>query len=192
MKTKALFNFSRLIWAIVFFILIQGCISLPVSPPGTRPIITHAFIPKERGRYGDVLKIYIEAEDPKGYMFRIFTVVDQVGYGLYFPDTIYVKRNDDHYLLGYLQWNTFSSNAGWLPEWTRIAIRVSVADTDGNESDTVVFPFEFVSEVVPEAPLPTPFDQGDIPRLGYININLYNPFETGREGPRILEHPHFR
>jgi hypothetical protein len=169
----------------------QGCRSVPVSPSMTRPIITHAFIDKEKGIYGSILKIYIAAEDPKGFMFKIFTVVEQPGYGQYFPDTIYIEPQYQHQLMGYLQWNTFSFNASWLPEWTRITIKVSIMDTDGNESNTVFFPFEFVSGAFPEAPLPAPFNQGDIPRLGYININLYNPLEMEGEEHRIPEKPEF-
>ena len=59
--------------------------------PGTRaPIITHAFA-VERGYYGYIWKIYIEAEDPDGDMLRIASVVDQTGYGHYPADWIYLK-----------------------------------------------------------------------------------------------------
>jgi hypothetical protein len=175
MKMKRKVWFCGLI--VCMLVLFWGCVPLPPSPSETRPVITSGFINKEKGRYGDILKIYIEANDPEGTMFRIYTVVEQVGYGRYFPDTIYVEPKDQHHLLGYLQWNTFSIYTTWLPEWTRITIKVSIADTDGNESNTVVFPFEFISEGVPESPLPAPFDQGHVPRLGYIDINLRNPLE---------------
>ncbi len=186
---KKTFWFLGIVSAIVVSSLFQGCASLPPSPPGTKPAITNAFINREKGNYGDVLKIYLEAEDPKGYMFKIFSVVDQPGYGQYFPNINYVEAKDQHHLLGYLQWNTFSPNAPTLPEFSRITIKVSIADTDGNESNTVFFPFEFVSEAVPESPLPPPFNQGNIPRLGYISINLYNPYDMGGpEGGFFREH----
>jgi hypothetical protein len=172
------------------FIANQGCVSLPASPPGTRPVITHAFINKERGIYGSILKIYLEADDPQGFMFRIATVVDQVGYGSYPTDWIYLKPQYQHHLIGYLQWNTFSFHASWMPEWTQITIQVSVLDTDGNESNTVVFPFEFVSEAVPETPLPPPFNQGNIPMLGHIDINLFNPLERRDEHERFDRLPY--
>jgi len=171
-------------FGLFLFIAIQGCVSLPPSPPGTRPIINHAFMNIERGRYGSILKIYIEAEDPKGYMFRIATVVDQVGYGRYPTDWIYLKPQYQHHLIGYLQWNTFSYHASWMPEWTTLTIRVSIVDTSGNESNEVVFPFEFVSQVFPENPLSPPFDQGNIPRLGHIGIDLFNPLELEDERQR--------
>jgi hypothetical protein len=176
MKTKKLFGPFSLILVIILLTLFQGCVSLPVSPPGTRPIITNAFINKEKGRYGSVLKIYIEADDPQGYMYKIYTTVDQVAYGQYFPHTTFIEPKDQHHLIGYLQWNTFSSAAPSIPEWTQITIRVSIVDTSGNESNTVVFPFTFISEAVPEAPLLPPFNQGNIPRLGYIMIDLRNPY----------------
>jgi len=177
---------KKLLWlsGLYLFIAIQGCVALPASPPGTKPIITHAFMNMERGRYGSILKIYIEADDPKGFMLRIATVVDQVGYGHYPTDWIYLKPQYQHHLIGYLQWNTFSYHASWMPEWTQITINVSILDTDGNESNSVVFPFEFVSEAVPETPLPPPFNQRNIPMLGYIDINLFNPLEMGDDRDR--------
>jgi hypothetical protein len=133
----------------------------------------------EKGRYGDSLKIYIEADDPNNEMLRIATVVDQVGYGLYYPDWTYLKRQYSHHFAGYLQWNTFSSKAGGLPEWTRITIKVSVFDKAGNESNVVVFPFEFASEVIKNPPPPAPFDQPNLPKLGNVFIDLFNPTRDG-------------
>jgi hypothetical protein len=179
MKTKKLLQLLSLILGVMLLTVFHGCVSLPVSPPRTKPIITHAFLPKEKGRYGDILKIYIEADDPQGYMHKVATVVDQVGYGRYFPDFINLSPQYQHHLIGYLKWNTFSSHASRMPEWSQITIKVSILDTSGNESNTVLFPFTFVSEAVPEGPLPAPFNEGNVPRLGYIDINLWNPFEMG-------------
>jgi len=178
---------KKLLWlfGLYLFIAIQGCVSLPASSPGTRPVITHAFINKELGKYGSILRIYIEADDPKGFMLRIATVVDQVGYGRYPTDWTYLEPQYEHHLIGYLQWNTFSVHASRMPEWTQITIKVSIVDTDGNESNTVVLLFEFVSEAIPETPLPPPFNQGNIPRLGSIDINLFNPLEMGDDRARL-------
>ncbi len=167
--------FKRSIPLLLVFSL--GCVSLPASPKGTKPVITRAFLNQERGIYGSVLKVYIEAEDPKGFMFRIATMVDQVGYGSYPTDWVYLKPPYPHHLIGYLQWNTFSVHASWMPEWTQITIKVSILDTDGNESNTVVFPFEFMSGAVPEMPLPPPFHQGNVQMLGHIDVDLFNPLE---------------
>jgi hypothetical protein len=182
---------SLWLFGLFFFILFEGCASLPVSPPGTKPVITHAFINRQEGIYGSILKIYMEAEDPQGFMFKVATSVDQVGYGYYPTDWVYLEPQYEHHLIGYLQWNTFSSDASRMPEWTQLTIKVSIFDTGGNESNEVVFPLEFVSQAVPESPLPPPFDQGNLPLLGYIDINLYNPFETGGAGGRIFGEPEF-
>ncbi len=143
---------------------------------GTRgPIITHAFA-VEKGYYGYIWKIYIEAEDPDGQMLRIASVVDEVGYGRYPTDWIYIKSEYQKHLKGYIQWNTFSSRSSYLPEWTQITVKVSVFDKAGNESNEVVLPFTF--EVTPGEyaySVPPPFDQGDLPRLGYISIDLFYP-----------------
>lgn len=180
---KSILLFS-LIGSLFLLVASQGCVSLPASPPKTRPIITRAFMNQERGIYGSILKIYIEADDPQGYMFRIATVVDQVGYGRYPADWIYLESKEEHHLIGYLQWNTFSYHASWMPEWTALTIRVSVFDTSGHESNEVVFPFEFVSQVFPENPLPPPFHQGNVSMLGHIDIDLFNPLEMGDDRDR--------
>ncbi len=177
----------RIVFCIILLAFSFGCASLPTSPPGTKPVITQAFMSKEMGRYRDVLKIYIEAEDPQGFMFRIATSVDQVGYGHYLADWVYLKKPYPHHVIGYLQWNTFSYRASWMPEWTQLTIRVSVFDTNGKESNEIVFPFEFISQVVPESPLPPPFDQPDIPLLGHISINLFNPLQMGDDHDRLLK-----
>ena len=142
----------------------------------TPPIITNSFA-VEKGRYGYIWKIYIEAEDPDGDMYKIASVVDQVGYGHYATDWIIVKPQYRKQFIGYIQWNTFSSATSSLEEWTQITLKVSIIDKAGNESNVVVFPFTFESGVKDEYKykLPPPFDQGGLPRLGYIAINLYSP-----------------
>jgi len=149
--------------------------------PGTSaPIIKHAFA-VEKGSYGYIWKIYLEAEDPDGDMLRIASVVDQVGYGYYPANWTYLKSPTQKYFKGYLQWNTFSSKTHYLREWTQIGLRVSVFDKEGNESNEVILPFEFVSGVRGQYQyqLPAPFDQGDIPRLGFLHIDLFEPTLMG-------------
>jgi hypothetical protein len=149
--------------------------------PGTSaPIIKHAFA-VEKGSYGYIWKIYLEAEDPDGDMLQIASVVDQVGYGHYPSNWTYLKSPHQKHFKAYLQWNTFSSRTHFLREWTQITLRVSVFDKAGNESNEVFFPFEFVSGVKGQYQyqLPAPFDQGDIPRLGFINIDLFEPTLMG-------------
>jgi hypothetical protein len=152
-------------------------------------IITHSFA-VEKGSYGYIWKIYIEAKDPDGDMLRIASVVDQVGYGHYPTDWIYLKAGHEKQFKGYIQWNTFSSKTPYLSEWTRIELKISVLDKAGNESNVVVFPFEFVSGVIDQYQykLPAPFDQRELPRLGYIHIDLYDPTtNTGDEPVQELK-----
>jgi hypothetical protein len=153
--------------------------------PGTRaPIIKHAFA-VDKGYYGYIWKIYIEAEDPDGDMLRIASVVEQTGYGYYPTDWIYLKSPYQKQFKGYIQWNTFSSKTSYLTEWTQISLKDSVFDKAGNQSSEVIFPFTF--EIGVKSPyqytLPAPFDQGDLPRLGYVQIDLYDPTRMGgRDG----------
>ena len=144
------------------------------------PMITHTFA-IEKGYYGYVWKIYIEAEDQDGDMQKITSTVDQPGWGHYFTDTILIKSQNRNHLKGYVQWNTFSSKTNYLREFTNITLKVSIFDKSGNESNVVVFPFQFVSRSVQKYELPSPFNKDDM-RLGYIHIDLYEPSFSGFVG----------
>lgn len=138
-----------------------------------RPLITHAFT-VEKIKYGDILKIYIEAEDPNGRMARIGTVVDQAGYGRYPISWVYLKPKDRKYFKGYLQWNTFSSKTSILSEGTPITLTVFVYDKSGHRSNAFTFPITFESGVkrASSYQIPSPFDQKDIRKLGSVNVEL--------------------
>jgi len=184
MLNKTFIRSLSFFYGLVVFVFLPGCAHVQAPQPGAKPpVITNSYA-IEKGRYGDILKMYIEADDPDNDMLRIAALVEQVGYGRYSPDWIYLKPQSSGRLVGYLQWNTSSSRAGGVPEWTRLTIKVSVFDKAGNESNVVVFPFEFVSEVIKNPPPPAPFDQANLPRLGYVDVNLFNPTRDGRE-PRI-------
>jgi hypothetical protein len=178
MKTKKIFWLIGLALAFTLFFTSKGWTQ--TKPETKAPVITHSFA-VEKGYYGYIWKIYIEAEDPDGDMLRIASVVEQSGYGHYPTDWIYIKPEYRKHLKGYIQWNTFSSRASELEEWTNITLKVSIFDKAGNESNEVVFPFTFESGVKDQYKykLPAPFDQGDLPRLGYIHIDLFNPMRMG-------------
>lgn len=176
MKTKCAFCVLGVL-AIFFFYYSFGWAQSKTESKA--PVITHSFA-IERGYYGYIWKIYIEAEDPDGDMYKIISTVDQPGWGRYFPDTILIKSHNRSHLKGYIQWNTFSKNAGQIREFTSITLRVSIFDKAGNESNVVVFPFQFVSRGVPKYELPSPFNKDDM-RLGYVHIDLYDPFAPSRE-----------
>lgn len=173
----------------LFGLLLGGVLSTALAgwaqpkPETKGPIITHSFA-VEKGYYGYSWKIYIEAEDPDGEMLKIASVVEQPGYGHYPTDWIMLKPRYRHHLKGYMQWNTFSSKAGYLREWTQITLKVSIIDKAGNQSNEVVFPFTFEKGVRNQPKPPAPFDQGDIPRLGYIHIDLFEPTARGHGGHR--------
>ncbi len=137
------------------------------------PVITHAFT-VEKIKYGDILKVYVEAEDPEEEMFKVATVVDQAGYGRYPTSWLYLKPADRKHFKGYLQWNTFSSMTSFVSEGTSITLTVSVFDKSGKESNAFIFPITFESGVkrASSYPVPSPFDQGNVKRLGSIDIEL--------------------
>jgi len=178
MRSRKIFWLLSIILALVLFSASPGLTGEEPNREARGPVITHAFA-VERGYYGDSWRIYVEADDPDGQMLRIASVVDQVGYGYYPTDWIYLEPQNEKHFKGYIQWNTFSTKTRYLPEWTRISLKVSVFDKNGYESNEVVFPFTF--EMSPKQYVdkpPAPFDQGDLPRLGYISINLVNPLRV--------------
>jgi hypothetical protein len=61
-------------------------------------------------------------------------------------------------------------------------LTVSIFDKAGRESNEVVFPFTFETGVKDQYnyKLPVPFDQGNLPRLGYNHIDLFEPTDLGR------------
>lgn len=183
MNTKNIFISISLMLAMILFFSHEGWAQ--TKPEAKAPIITHAYA-IDKGRYGSVLKIYIEADDPDGDMLRIATVVGHVGYGHYPTDWIYLKPQNRHHLIGYLQWNTFSSKATTIEEWTQITLKVSILDKSGSESNVMVFPFTFQTGTGPEPKPPVPFDQGDIRMLGHIMIDLIG-LDQGNGHERIWD-----
>ncbi|MCJ7786121.1 MAG: hypothetical protein MUP41_19490 [Desulfobacterales bacterium] len=181
MNKRSLFMLSGVVMVMVLFASPRGWAQ--PKPELKGPIITHAFA-VDKGSYGYIWKIYIEAENPDGEMLRIAAVVDQIGYGHYPTDWIYLKPRYQKSFRGYIQWNTFSSKASTLREWTQITLRVSIIDKAGNESNEVVFPFTFESGVKDQYryKLPAPFNEGDIPKLGNIFIDLYEPTLMAGDG----------
>jgi hypothetical protein len=168
---KQLYGLGLLIGLILFVPLLGW----PQSKPETKkPIITHAFA-TDTAHYGTIWKVYIEAEDPDGDMLRIVSVVDQVGYGHYPSQWVYIKPQYGKQLRGYLQGNFYSKTAAPLNDGTQITLKVSVFDKAGNESNEVVFRLTFLSGGGGLLSPPAPFDQGDNPRLGYISFDLRNP-----------------
>ena len=117
-------------------------------------------------------------------MNYVIVVVNQPGQGRYPPDRIPLDPQHRNHLKGFLQWNTFSSKGGALEEGTRITLRVSIIDKAGNESNEMVFPFTFQSGVKNpyQYELPAPFNEGNIPKLGNIFIDLYEPSLMGASG----------
>jgi len=165
-----------LLFVLVVFFLYAGCASnqavtrAGTPPSGSKPPLITSYFAPEKGRQGDAIKIYLAAEDPDGDMRGIAIQTTQMGYGVYPTDWTYLRAEDRQHFVGYLQWNTGSSDP--LPEWTQISINISVFDRRGNQSNQIVLPFEFMSGArTPVAP-PAPFDQAGIPRLGYISTEL--------------------
>ena len=171
MSKKWLYWVPGVMVILVLFSSPQGWAQ--IQSGSNAPVITHAFT-VDKIKYGDILKVYIEAEDPQGEMMKIATVVDQAGYGRYPISWVYLKPTDRKHFKGYLQWNTFSSKTPYVSEWTPITLTVSVSDKFGNESNASVFPITIESGVkrASSYQVPSPFDQSDVKKLGSIDIDL--------------------
>lgn len=128
-----------------------------------------------------------EAEDPSGDMTKIATTVDQVGYGHYPTDFIFLKSPYRKDFKGYIQWNTFGSHASHMDEWVRIYVTVAVIDRTGKTSNEFVFPFTFETGVTPAPNPPAPFDRGDLPKLGNVSVDIFNPSGMGHNRGRDLD-----
>ncbi len=136
----------------------------------------------DQGIYMTILKIYLEAEDPNGDMAKIATEVDQVAYGHYPTDFIFLKPEYGKYFKGFIEWNTASARATGLPDGNYVTVRVSVIDKKGIPSNEFVFRFTFQSGVLPAPKPPEPFDQGSLAKLGNVFIDLFNPYHMGGGG----------
>jgi len=169
MKTSEVVHMLGLLLGVVLLFAPWGKAQSKVEPKG--PVITKHYA-ADKGRYGTIWKIYIEAEAGETEMGKMAVVVEQPGRGYYPTDFILLDPQHRNHLKGYLQWNTFSSKGAALKEGEYITLRASVIDKAGNASEEVVFPFTFVSGAQEEAGLPAPFDQGNIPRIGFISIDL--------------------
>ena len=133
------------------------------------PVITHAYA-MDRVPHGTTeLKIYIEAEDADGDMNYVFVVVDEPGHGSYPPDRVLLDPRYQSHLKGFLQWDRVRPRAP-LAERTQIRVRVSIADKARNVSNEVVFPITFVSGISAQQVIPAPFDDINIPRIGYVGV----------------------
>jgi len=141
---------------------------------GDPPIITASFC-VDKGMYGDPIKIYLAAEDTHGDMDRIAVQVTQVGYGFYPTSWTVVKPRYQKKFVGYLQWDTFSPGLQEMPEWTKITMNVTVLDKHGYQSKAVVLPYTFVTGTSASPALPPPFNQGEMFRIGWIDVELINP-----------------
>jgi len=141
---------------------------------GKAPVIVNAYA-VDNGQYGTIWKIYIEAEDPDGDMLRIASVVTQTGYGYYPTNWTYIKSADQKHFKGYLQWNTFSSKAVACRNGLRSLYMCPSLIRQATKAIQWFFPFSFETSVSTKA-VAVPFDQGELPRLGYIHLDLINPF----------------
>jgi hypothetical protein len=179
MKTKKLAQLLGVFVALLLILVPKG-FAQPAQMQGG-PVITHAYAVSE-GHYGTIWKIYIEADDPNGQMLRIASVVDETGYGLYPTDFTYIKSKDSKHFKGYLQWNTFSSKAAYMNEWQQLTVTITVQDKSGRWSNEVVFPFTFQTGVHRSDTPPDPFNVANLPKLGNVMVELFNPADLGSGG----------
>jgi hypothetical protein len=180
MSRKTVWVMTVGILSAVFFLCGNGLAASPEKEKHA-PVITKAYM-ADQARFGDVLKIYIEAEDFQGDMMRIATQASQNGFGGYATDFIVLKPQYRKQFKGFLRFNTHSVRASFLPEWTQLKLTISVIDRAGNESREVVLPVELISSRTPVGSLPEAFNDKDLPKIGTIMIDLVNPVAQAGNG----------
>ena len=181
MVAKRFFWLIGFVFAVSLLTFSQGWAQMQPKPGTKAPVITNSYA-IEKGGFGNVLRIYIEADDPDNDLLRIATVIEHAGFGRYPTDWVFLKPQYRGHFVGYLQWNTY--NSGGLSEWTQITIKVSVFDKAGNESNVVVFPYEFVSRLTSNPPPPAPFNVANLPMLGHVTVSLEDPSRMGADSDR--------
>ena len=182
MNSKKRFCLICLLLGVSFLFYPQGWTQ--ATPETKKPVITNAFAVQEiRERtcgqaryYGSNWKIYIEAEDPDGEIAKIVVMASRVGYGQLATNWIYLRPQYGNYLKGYLEWNTFDST-----DRAEVTLEISIVDSTGNVSKEAVFRLTCESGdmdhsrpgcLLDPSGLPPPFDQENIVRIGYLDIDL--------------------
>ncbi len=144
-----------------------------IKPGGSPPVITHWYASEEL-HHGDIWKIYMEAKDPDEDMVHFVCVFDQLGFGVYPPGYVVIKKRHRGELRGYLRFFSTGGHGLSLPEWTRVTLTVFVRDKGGKISNKIVLPL-VLSRGAKQEPPPPPFDTGPLDKLGTIMVDLLDP-----------------
>jgi hypothetical protein len=177
MKTKKRLYLMGLFLGILFSIHSQGWTHPIAETKG--PVITSALAVQQEmkeGYFGSIWKFYIEAKHPDGDMAKIGVRVNQAGHGPLGTDWIFLGAQHRNHFKGYLQWDTSGSG-----DEAQTTLEIFVIDSAGNASKEARFRFLCASGwedqsrpgcLLDQSELPAPFDQGDILRIGHINIDV--------------------
>jgi len=102
-----------------------------------------------------------------------YVLVVVTGQGRYEPHRVPLDPQHRTHLKRFLEWSRLTAEAA-LGEGPHIMVRISILDMKGNISKDVVFPFTFGSGISAQEDAPTPFQETNIPRIGYIGVPLVN------------------
>jgi hypothetical protein len=156
--------------------LMASCTTLgerETQPIGSPPVITASFASKDVS-HGDTWRIYLEANDPDGDMWRFtYTFSSSGGGGGYRANNVLIREGNRARLLGYLS-VSFSPPTNAVAEWTSGTLTLHIRDRGRNTSDKVAFPVALSRGVKQTSP-PPPFDIGGLKSLGKIWVKLYVP-----------------
>lgn len=154
-----------------------------VKPGGSPPVIAHWFASKEIS-HGDIWKIYLDAHDPDGDMRQFVCAFTQVGYGPYPSEYVIIKKQHRERMKGYLVFPSYVGAGRLVSEWTQLSLTIYIRDKGGNTSNKVVFPL-VLSRGARQGPPPSPFDIGELDKLGTIPVELIDPQRgNGNHGER--------
>jgi hypothetical protein len=110
--------------------------------------------------------VYLKASDPNGQMKNIVEEVFQPGVGYALGNTK-IKEENQKEFSGYVYLNTLSG--GSALNFSTLTLTIWIQDRSGNFSNPVVFPLEFNSRYIQQAPPAGVFEGKD---LGPIMVTL--------------------
>jgi len=126
---------------------------------------------QEKIRQGDVWKIYLSASDSEGSMFKIVCILRKAGTPRFRPSMLYLKKEMQKQLSGYLAFHTGSA-LDWSGE--EFILEMSILDRAGNVKGSISFPIEFDGGERMK-PLPSDLEKELNQRIGIIDVDLSLP-----------------
>jgi hypothetical protein len=173
---------NLIVAGMVILLLTAGCATMMSFEEKEKtygkegPVITETFASKQM-RPGDTWKIYLNASDPGGDIYRVVAMVNQPGFGLYPASLTKIREGNGKELSGYIYLNTSGPYGSDWQNFLSLSVTVQIQDRAGHFSEPVSFPLSFQSRYTQEPPPPGKFKEQN---LGPIMVVLQDPATGGQ------------